>query len=139
MSLAQSCERAPAEEVVSVRRADEPLQSIAEAERRGVKRDKIVLDPGIGFSKTKEQNLELIAKLDQLIGKFPDFPMLVGTSRKSFIGHILRGAPVNKRVFGTMASVAAAALRGAHIVRVHDVRAAVETVRVIDAIKNAAH
>ena len=114
-------------------------RAITEAERRGVKRDKIVLDPGIGFSKTKEQNIELIAKLDQLIGKFPDFPMLVGTSRKSFIGHILRGAPVNKRVFGTMATVAAAVLRGAHIVRVHDVKAAVETVRMIDAIKNAAH
>ena len=113
-------------------------RAITEAERRGVKRDKIVLDPGIGFSKTKEQNIELIAKLDQLIGKFPDFPMLVGTSRKSFIGHILRGAPVNKRVFGTMATVAAAVLRGAHIVRVHDVKAAVETVRMIDAIKNAA-
>jgi len=114
-------------------------RAITEAERRGVKRDKIVLDPGIGFSKTKEQNIELIAKLDQLIGKFPDFPILVGTSRKSFIGHILRSAPVNKRVFGTMATVAAAALRGAHIVRVHDVKAAVETVRMIDAIKNAAH
>ena len=113
-------------------------RAITEAERRGVKRDKIVLDPGIGFSKTKEQNIELIAKLDQLIGKFPDFPMLVGTSRKSFIGHILRGAPVNKRVFGTMATVAAAVLRGAHIVRVHDVKAAVETVRVVDAIKDAA-
>jgi len=113
-------------------------RAITEAERRGVKRDKIVLDPGIGFSKTKEQNIELIAKLDQLIGKFPDFPMLVGTSRKSFIGHILRGAPVNKRVFGTMATVAAAVLRGAHIVRVHDVKAAIETVRMIDAIKNAA-
>ncbi|MDQ3819275.1 MAG: dihydropteroate synthase [Acidobacteriota bacterium] len=113
-------------------------RAIGEAEMRGVSRDKIVLDPGIGFSKTKEQNIELIAKLDQLINKFPDFPVLIGTSRKSFIGHILSGAPVNKRVFGTMASVAAAALRGAHIVRVHDVKAAVETVRVIDAIKNAA-
>lgn len=113
-------------------------RALAKAERRGVKRDRIVLDPGIGFSKTKEQNLELIAKLDQLISEFPDFPLLVGTSRKSFIGHILSGAPVNERVFGTMATVAAAILRGAHIVRVHDVKAAVETVRVIDAIKNAA-
>ncbi|PYS45641.1 MAG: dihydropteroate synthase [Acidobacteria bacterium] len=113
-------------------------RAIAEAEMRGVKRDKIVLDPGIGFSKTKEQNIELIAKLDQLIARFPDFPIVIGTSRKSFIGHILSGAPVNKRVFGTMASVAAAALRGAHIVRVHDVKAAVETVRVVDAIKDAA-
>jgi dihydropteroate synthase len=111
--------------------------SIEEAERRGVQREKIVLDPGIGFSKTKEQNIELVAKLDRLASEFADFPLLVGTSRKSFIGHLLRGAPVNKRIHGTMASVAAAVLRGAHIVRVHDVRAARETVLVADAIKSA--
>jgi dihydropteroate synthase len=110
-------------------------RSIEEAERRGVRREKIVLDPGIGFSKTQKQNVELIAKLDVLARDFADFPLLVGTSRKSFVGHLLGGAPVNKRIHGTMASVAAAALRGAHIVRVHDVRAAVETVKVIDAIK----
>ena len=110
-------------------------RSIEEAERRGVPREKIVLDPGVGFSKTQKQNIELIAKLDVLAREFPDFPLLVGTSRKSFIGHLLGGASVNKRVHGTMASVAAAALRGASIVRVHDVRAAVETVRVADAIK----
>lgn len=112
-------------------------RSITEAERRGVKREKIVLDPGIGFSKTQKQNVELIAKLDVLARDFADFPVLVGTSRKSFVGHLLGGAPVNKRIHGTMASVAAAVLRGAHIVRVHDVRAAVETVKVIDAIKAA--
>ena len=110
-------------------------ESIAEAERRGVRREKIVLDPGVGFSKTQKQNIELIAKLDVLAREFPDFPLLVGTSRKSFIGHLLGGAPVNKRVHGTMASVAAAVLLGASIVRVHDVRAAIETVRVADAIK----
>jgi dihydropteroate synthase len=110
-------------------------RSIREAEERGVQRDKIVLDPGIGFSKTKEQNIELIAKLDELAKAFPEFPLLVGTSRKSFIGHLLAGAPVNKRVHGTMASITAAVLLGAHIVRVHDVRAAVETVRVADSIK----
>ena len=112
-------------------------RSINEAERRGVERERIVLDPGIGFSKSPKQNLELIAKLDQLAREFPDFPWLVGTSRKSFIGLMLGGAPVNKRIHGTMATVAAAVLNGAHIVRVHDVRAAVETVRVVDAIKNA--
>ncbi|HEX8118467.1 MAG TPA: dihydropteroate synthase [Pyrinomonadaceae bacterium] len=112
-------------------------RSIAEAERRGVRREKIVLDPGIGFSKTQKQNVELLAKLDVLARDFSDFPLLVGTSRKSFVGHLLGGAPVNKRVHGTMASVAAAVLRGASIVRVHDVRAAVETVKVIDAIKAA--
>ncbi len=112
-------------------------QSIEEAERRGVRREKIVLDPGIGFSKTSPQNIELIAKLDELAREFPDFPLLVGTSRKSFIGQLLGGAPVNKRIYGTMASIAAAVMNGAAIVRVHDVRAAVQTVRVVDAIKKA--
>ncbi|HEX7312385.1 MAG TPA: dihydropteroate synthase [Pyrinomonadaceae bacterium] len=115
--------------------SDDWLRAIGEAERRGVRREKIALDPGIGFSKTQKQNVELIAKLDVLARDFADFPLLVGTSRKSFIGHLLGGAPVNKRILGTMATVAAAVLRGAHIVRVHDVRAAVETVRVVDAIK----
>jgi dihydropteroate synthase len=110
-------------------------RSIDEAERRGVKREKIVLDPGIGFSKTQKQNVELVARLGVLARDFADFPVLVGTSRKSFIGHILGGAPVNKRIHGTMATVSAAVLNGASIVRVHDVRAAVETVKVIDAIK----
>jgi dihydropteroate synthase len=113
-------------------------RSIREAESRGVSRDQIVLDPGIGFSKTQAQNIELVAGLDRLAREFSDFPLLIGTSRKSFIGRLLGGAPVNKRLHGTMATVAAAVLRGAQIVRVHDVRAAVETVRVIDAIKNAA-
>ncbi len=117
--------------------AEDWRRSIAEAERRGIKREKIVLDPGIGFSKTQKQNVELIAKLHQLIQKFPDFPLLVGTSRKSFIGKVLGGAPINKRIHGTMAAVAASVFCGAHIVRVHDVRAAVETVRVVDAIKRA--
>jgi dihydropteroate synthase len=110
-------------------------RAVAEAERRGVRREMIVLDPGVGFSKAQAQNVELIAKLDVLARDFREFPLLVGTSRKSFIGHLLGGAPVNKRIHGTMASVAAAVLRGAAIVRVHDVRAAVETVRVADAIK----
>lgn len=116
--------------------AEDWRRSIKEAEGRGVARDRVVLDPGIGFGKTKEQNIELVAGLDKLASEFPDFPLLVGTSRKSFIGHLLGGAPVNKRVHGTMATITAAVLRGAHIVRVHDVRAAVETVRVADAIRS---
>lgn len=111
--------------------------SIAEAERRGVERERLALDPGIGFSKSQEQNLELIAKLDRFARAFAGFPILVGTSRKSFIGRLLGGAPATERLHGTMATVTAAVLGGAHIVRVHDVKAAVETVRVADAIKNA--
>jgi dihydropteroate synthase len=105
------------------------------ANRRGVKSDSIVIDPGIGFGKSYEQNIELIAKLDQFSSAFPEMPILIGTSRKSFIGKVLDDAPVTDRLHGTMATVTAAVLRGAHIVRVHDVKAAVETVRIADAIK----
>ncbi|MCM3902868.1 MAG: dihydropteroate synthase [Pyrinomonadaceae bacterium] len=113
--------------------------SVAMAERRGVKRESMVIDPGIGFGKTQEQNIELIARLDRIMHAFPDFPILIGTSRKSFIGRLLadengESAPAADRLHGTMASITAAVLRGAHIVRVHDVKAAVETVRVADAI-----
>jgi dihydropteroate synthase len=110
-------------------------QSIAEAERRGIRRECIALDPGIGFSKSLEQNVELIAKLDCFAQAFAEFPILVGTSRKSFLGRLLNGAPVDERLHATMATVTAAVLRGAHLVRVHDVRAAVETVRIADEIK----
>src|SRR6266404_2438288 len=108
--------------------------SIAMAERRGVKRESIVIDPGIGFGKSQKQNIELIAKLDQLIAAFPDFPLLIGTSRKSFLGRILADedgthAPANERLHASLATITAAILKGAHIVRVHDVKAAVDTVR----------
>jgi len=123
------------EEVVTSLRA-----SIHMAERRGVKRESIVIDPGIGFGKSQEQNLELIARLDELIAAFPDYPLLIGTSRKSFIGRLLadeRGtpAPVEERVHGTTATITAAVLKGAHIVRVHDVKAAAETIRVSESIR----
>jgi dihydropteroate synthase len=114
--------------------------SINMAERRGVKRESIVIDPGIGFGKSQEQNLELLAKLDQLIAAFPDYPMLIGTSRKSFIGRILADesgtpAPVEDRLYGTLATITTAILHGAHIVRVHDVKATAETIRVTHSIR----
>ena len=112
--------------------------SVAEAERRGVARASVAVDPGVGFGKSHDQNVELVARVGTLAASFPDLPLLVGTSRKRFVGALLGGAPVGERLHGTMATVAAAVLRGAHVVRVHDVRAAVETVRVIDAIKAAA-
>lgn len=123
------------EEVVSSLRS-----SIVLAEQRGVKRESIVIDPGIGFGKSQEQNIELIAKLDQLIAAFPGFPLLIGTSRKSFLGRILADrngnpAPVEQRLPASLATMTAAILKGAHLVRVHDVKAAVETVRVVDVLK----
>ena len=109
--------------------------SLEKAESYGVKKENIALDVGIGFSKTFEQNLELMAKLNFLRAEFADFPMLVGTSRKSFIGKILRDAPVEERLPGSLASAAIAVWNGANIVRVHDVKATVETLKVVDRIK----
>ena len=114
--------------------------SINMAERRGVARESIVIDPGIGFGKSQEQNLELLAQLDQLIAAFPNYPVLIGTSRKSFIGRILADesgapAPAEDRLYGTLATITTAILKGAHIIRVHDVKAALETIRVAEAIR----
>jgi dihydropteroate synthase len=111
-------------------------ESIARAERSGVTRENIAIDPGIGFGKTVEQNLELIVGLDQLTHEFPDLPVLIGTSRKSFLGKLLNGAPADERVYGTIATIVAAVLNGAHIVRVHDVKSAAEAIKIADAIRN---
>lgn len=98
-----------------------------------VARDQIALDPGIGFGKTVDQNLALLRHLDILKARL-DLPFLIGTSRKSFIGRIL-DLPVEERLEGTAATVAAGILQGADIVRVHDVREMVRVVRVIDRLK----
>jgi dihydropteroate synthase len=123
------------EEVISSLRA-----SVHMAERRGVKRESIVIDPGIGFGKSQSQNLELIARLDELIAVFSDYPLLIGTSRKSFIGRLLAGesgtpAPASERLYGTLATVAIAVYNGAHIVRAHDVKPTRDAVRVADLIR----
>jgi dihydropteroate synthase len=112
--------------------------SVALAESRGVARECIAIDPGIGFGKTVEQNLELIAKLDQLAAQFRDMPLMIGTSRKRFIGKILDDAPATARLHGTIATIVAAVLHGAHVVRVHDVKQMADAVRIADAIRNSA-
>jgi len=115
--------------------ADGFRRSIEKAESHKVKRENIALDVGIGFSKTFGQNLELIAKLNTLCEEFSDFPMLTGTSRKSFIGKILNDAPVDERLPGSLTTAAIAVWNGANIARVHDVRATVEVLKVVDKIK----
>jgi len=108
-------------------------KAIRLAESRGVKRERLIIDPGIGFGKTLDQNLAIINHLD----RFETFnlPLMIGTSRKSFIGS-LTGRSESERFFGTAASVAASILRGAHIIRVHDVKQMVEVARVIDEMIN---
>jgi dihydropteroate synthase len=98
----------------------------------GVREDRIMLDPGIGFGKTFDHNLTILKNLSRFgtLGR----PLLIGPSRKAFLGRILDREPP-ERDTGTMAAVSAALLNGAHMVRVHNVKMAVETVKVIDAIR----
>ena len=110
--------------------------ALAKAKNAGVGNPNIALDIGIGFSKTQEQNLELLAKLDKLTAEFSDHPILVGTSRKSFIGKLLDGAPVNERLSGSLATAAIAIWNGAVILRVHDVKATVDAAKIISRIKS---
>ncbi len=110
--------------------------AIRRARRAGIDRGRLLLDPGIGFGKTFAQNFELLARLGELARL--RCPIVVGPSRKAFLGHALGGAPPSERVWGTAAAVAAAVLAGAHIVRVHDVREMAQVVRVADAMRAAA-
>jgi dihydropteroate synthase len=102
-----------------------------EIERRGIARDSIVLDPGFGFAKDPDQNLELLRRLDEIVSL--GLPVLVGTSRKSFIGAVL-GLAEHERVEGTISTVVTAVEKGARIVRVHDVQPVVRAVRMIEAV-----
>ncbi len=100
----------------------------------GIKKDRIIVDPGIGFAKTVDQNLMLINHLNRF--NILKCPILLGSSRKSFIGQVLQ-KEAGSRLMGTAATVTAGVMRGAHIVRVHDVKAIKETLKVTDAILNA--
>jgi dihydropteroate synthase len=108
-------------------------EAASAAQKLGVPRDRLIVDPGIGFAKTPEQSIELLHRLGEIKSALR-LPLLVGTSRKRFIGHILDGAPPQERVEGTAATVALAIAAGADIVRVHDVAQLARTVRVADAI-----
>jgi dihydropteroate synthase len=108
------------------------LESVELARAAGIREDRIILDPGIGFGKTREENLEIIRRLSELhrLG----FPLLIGPSRKSFIGKTL-DLPAGERLEGTAAAVALSIAGGADIVRVHDVKAMVRVARMADAIR----
>ena len=110
---------------------DQKIQVLRE---EGVK--KIILDPGIGFGKKLEHNLKLIAQLDTFTKK--PFPILVGASRKSMIGQILSNCPAEKRVTGTIAVHYHALMKGAKILRVHDIKEANESIRIFNAIQSQA-
>ena len=106
----------------------------------GVKRERMALDPGFGFGKKFEENYPLLARFEEL--QVLGFPLLAGTSRKSFIGRTLardgQDVPVGQRLYGTLATHTALILKGAHVIRTHDVPSGVEAARVADAILAAA-
>lgn len=112
----------------------ELLHSVQIAREAGIDREKIILDPGIGFGKTVSQNLELLNRLDEI--RELGYPVLLGSSRKSFIGYTL-DLPLEDRLEGTAATVAVGITRGADIVRVHDVREMVRVARMTDALVRA--
>ena len=111
-------------------------ESVEIALKAGVQESQIILDPGIGFGKTVEQNLQLLNQIDQF--KTMGFPILIGSSRKSFIGYTL-DLPPEQRVEGTAATVAIGIDRGADIVRVHDVQAMARVARMTDKIVRMRH
>mgnify|MGYP001125739128 FL=1 len=108
--------------------------TLAIAEKAGIESDKIILDPGVGFGKTLENNLEIISKLERL--RALGCPLLLGTSRKSVIGLTLN-LPVQERVEGTLVTTVFAVQKGCAFVRVHDVRENVRTVRMTEALLGA--
>lgn len=116
--------------------ATELLARVAAAEEAGIRRWRIILDPGIGFAKTQDQNLEILRRLDEL-RDWPGLrglPWLVGTSRKNFVGRVTGVKEPKDRVWGTAATVAAAIQGGADIVRVHDVKEMAQVAKMSDAI-----
>jgi dihydropteroate synthase len=115
--------------------ASDLSQRVDAALAAGIARDKIILDPGVGFGKTPQQNVQLIARLSDF--RKLGFPLLMGVSRKSFIGAIL-DTPVGERLEGTAACVTACVLNGADILRVHDVKLMSRIVKMATALRDAA-
>jgi dihydropteroate synthase len=108
-------------------------ERIAAAIDCGIAQHNIIIDPGIGFAKTANQSIELLKKLDKLRARLP-YPLLVGVSRKSFIGHILDRPNPLDRTWGTAAACCVAIDRGADILRVHDVAEIQDVIKVADAL-----
>ncbi len=111
-------------------------RAVDAAEASGVPRDRILVDPGLGFAKTASQSLELLAHVGEL--RSLGYPIVVGASRKSMIGSVTDGAPAAERLEGSLAAAVVAALQGAHIVRAHDVGPTVRALRVADAARPGA-
>jgi dihydropteroate synthase len=113
--------------------ADYLVRGIERAVARGVPREHIIVDPGFGFGPTPAENMTLVRRLDELLAL--GRPILLGVSRKSTLGLLLGGAPVEERLEASLAAAVAGVLRGAALVRVHDVRATARALKVADALR----
>ncbi|HBN89329.1 dihydropteroate synthase [Rheinheimera aquimaris] len=131
----RSMQHAPTYSDVSAEVMQFLSQRARQCELAGVSKDNIILDPGFGFGKSLQHNFTLLDKLEQLLEL--GYPVLAGMSRKSMIGQLLN-APVNERLAGSIACATIAALKGAQIIRVHDVKESVQAVRVVTAMQYGA-
>ena len=129
----KSMQSAPVYEALIPEIMDYMRTSIRIALDAGINEDAIVVDPGIGFGKTFDHNLQILKKLNEFTAL--EKPIAIGVSRKAFLGKILDGAAPSERIEGTAAAVAVAIMNGANIVRVHDVKEVVKVAKVADAIK----
>ena len=109
-------------------------QRIVDCEKAGITRNRLILDPGFGFGKTLQHNIQLLAQLERFM-EF-DLPLLVGISRKTMIGQLLQDAPVDQRLYGSLSAAVVAAMKGANIIRVHDVKASSEAIKVVSALNH---
>jgi dihydropteroate synthase len=109
-------------------------RAISAAHMAGIRDEAMALDIGIGFGKTLEQNLTLISGIRKLLEEFPSYPFLVGTSRKSFIGKLLGGAPADQRLEGSLATAVVAVWNGVKIVRTHDIKETSAALKLVDAL-----
>lgn len=107
-------------------------EALRRARHAGIARSQILLDPGIGFGKSYHQNFQILSRLRELARL--GYPIVIGSSRKAFIGDALGNTPAKDRAWGTAATVAASVLRGTHIVRVHDVKQMAQVARIADRI-----
>jgi dihydropteroate synthase len=110
-------------------------QRVNACEAAGIKPENLIIDPGFGFGKTLEHNLTLLKEL-RTLGEL-GVPLLVGISRKSMIGSIIGDAPVDERLIGSVAAAVVAVMKGAAIVRVHDVKETVDALKVVSAVESA--
>jgi dihydropteroate synthase len=129
----RTMQESPSYQDVTAEVFDFLMQRVAACELVGISRQRMVLDPGFGFGKSLQHNLTLLAELQRFSRS--RLPLLAGISRKSMIGTLLNGAPVEQRLYGSIAAAVMAYERGAAILRVHDVRETVEALTIADAIK----